>query len=91
MVFLSYITKASHMLNISRQQIKYDKYNQNLESGTFVTQKEILYKHGAKFIICFNVIMIQTDTAISTVLFFPYQSEVYKENDLTLTAGWGVR
>lgn len=79
------------MINKSRQQIKYDKYHQNFESGTFATQKQILYKHGTKFIICFNVIMIQTDTAISTALFFPYRSEVYKQKDLMLTASWGVR
>lgn len=31
--------------------------------------------------------MIQTDTAISTALFSPYGSEVYKQ----LIASWGVR
>lgn len=75
------------MLNISRQQMNYDKYHQNLDSDTFVIQKQILHKHETKFIICFNVIMIQTDTAISTALFSPYGSEVYKQ----LIASWGVR
>jgi len=86
MVFLSYITKASLMLNVSRQQIKYDKYHQNLRVWYLDHTETDPYKHGAKYIIYFNVIMIQTDTAISTALFFPYRSEVYKQNDLKLTA-----
>lgn len=60
------------MLNVSRQQRNYDKYHQNLESGTFITQKQVLYKHRTKFIISLNVMMIQADIAIFTAFFFPY-------------------
>lgn len=77
------------MLNVSRQQRKYDKYHQNSESGTFITQKQVLYKHWTKFIIFFNVIMIQADTAVSTA--FIFSLPIHKQNDLMLPASEGVR
>lgn len=75
------------MLNVSRQQRKYDKYHQNSESGTIITQ--VLYKHRTKLIIFLNVIMIQADTAISTASFFSLL--IHKQNDLMLPASEGVR
>lgn len=77
------------MLNVSRQQRKYDKYHQNLQSGTFITQTEVLYKHGTKFIIFLNVIMIQADTATCTAFFFSLL--IHKQNDLMLLASKGVK
>lgn len=35
--------------------------------------------------------MIQTNAAVSTAAFFPCPSEVYKQNNLMLTASWGFR
>lgn len=77
------------MLNVSRQQRKYDKYYQNLQSGTFITQTQVLFKDWTKCIIFLNVIMIQADTATSTAFFFSLL--IHKQNDLMLPASKGVR